>query len=341
MQPAGAQQIIFVVGNSRSGTTMMGRVLGRHSRVFTFNELHFFEQMWQPRVPAEPVAREQAVAWAARLLTIQRDGYYTQGDPRHYEAEAAQVVDATEGELTPPAIFAGFVAHEAARAGKEVACDQTPRNLYYLHELLQLYPAARAVVVVRDPRDVMLSQKHRWRRRFLGASRTPLWNAVRTWAGYHPLTMAMLWRSGVRAGERFHEHPRVTLLRFEDLVRQPEQQVRTLCDRLGLQFEQAMLEVPRVGSSHKSDEPAKAGIDASAAERWKHGGLSRTERAVCERVAGEVMTRWGYELQGVRAGAPRMAAVSAAWVGKSALAFLMNVRRVRRLGQAVRRRLQR
>ncbi|MGY8989337.1 MAG: sulfotransferase, partial [Flavobacteriales bacterium] len=37
---------IFVVGNSRSGTTMMGRIIGKHSSVFTFKELHFFGQLW-------------------------------------------------------------------------------------------------------------------------------------------------------------------------------------------------------------------------------------------------------------------------------------------------------
>ena len=37
---------IFVVGSSRSGTTMMGRILGSHTDIFTFNELHFFGTIW-------------------------------------------------------------------------------------------------------------------------------------------------------------------------------------------------------------------------------------------------------------------------------------------------------
>ena len=34
---------IFIVGSSRSGTTMMGRILSNHKDVFTFKELHFLE----------------------------------------------------------------------------------------------------------------------------------------------------------------------------------------------------------------------------------------------------------------------------------------------------------
>ena len=33
---------VFIVGNSRSGTTMMSRVFGNHPEIHAFNELHFF-----------------------------------------------------------------------------------------------------------------------------------------------------------------------------------------------------------------------------------------------------------------------------------------------------------
>ena len=36
---------IFIVGSSRSGTTMMGRIINNNEDVFTFNELHFFSRI--------------------------------------------------------------------------------------------------------------------------------------------------------------------------------------------------------------------------------------------------------------------------------------------------------
>ncbi|WP_263786843.1 sulfotransferase [Salinibacter grassmerensis] len=59
----------FVVGSSRSGTTMMGRILGRHPAVYTFHELHFFEQMWSPGAGTF-TDRTEAVEVATSLLHL-------------------------------------------------------------------------------------------------------------------------------------------------------------------------------------------------------------------------------------------------------------------------------
>ncbi|MEZ6190799.1 MAG: sulfotransferase [Phycisphaerales bacterium] len=196
-------RLIFVIGNSRSGTTMMGRVLGGHRDVFTFNELHFFEQLWQPIKEPEALDARKAKELLTTLMAYQRDGYYAPSKPWNYLDEAGTVINAINGPVTAPAVYQAFINHECAKHTKTIGCDQTPRNLYYIEELLTLYPDAHFVVMVRDPRDVLLSQKNRWKRRRLGAKGTPWWNALRTWAGYHPETISLLWRSGVAAGDRF------------------------------------------------------------------------------------------------------------------------------------------
>ena len=151
---------IFVVG--RSGTTMMGRILGRHSMVFTFHELHFFEYLWNPDDVPPVLSIDQASLLAARLLTIQRDGYFTQADPQQYLEEAQAVIEGSRESLTPPAVFGLFLDYETRRYGKSISCDQTPRNLFYLREVLDLYPNAYVVNMIRDPRGVLLSQKNRF-----------------------------------------------------------------------------------------------------------------------------------------------------------------------------------
>ena len=43
------QKKIFIVGSSRSGTTMISRILNNNKSVFSFKELHFFSQLFSNR----------------------------------------------------------------------------------------------------------------------------------------------------------------------------------------------------------------------------------------------------------------------------------------------------
>lgn len=316
----------------------MGRILGRHPSVFTFEELHFFEQWWQPRLPPSVTQPAEAVRLAAVLLGTQREGYRHHHRGRGCEADAKALVQTIEPPLTAPRVFAAFMAREAAAHGAEAGCDQTPRNLYYLPELLELYQEAVAVVMVRDPRDVLLSQKNRWHRRSLGARRATRRNVVRTWSGYHPFTISVLWRSGVRAGARVTGHPRVVHVRFEDLLSDPVAQVKTVCDRVGIEFEPQMLDVPHIGSSNVADRPNEHGIDPATAGRWREG-LSPTEAWICQRVTLAEMASHGYRPAMVRPSPARVVGSGLSLAGKSGLALAMNARRSKNLFEAARRRL--
>lgn len=113
---------------------MMGRILNRHQLVFAFNELHFFEQLWSPKVAPESISFEEATQLMARLLVIQRNGYFTPTDPRNYFQEAEEIMSTVLSPITPASVFLGFLCYETKRHGKIIACDQTPRNLYYLND---------------------------------------------------------------------------------------------------------------------------------------------------------------------------------------------------------------
>ena len=40
---------IFVVGAPRTGTTLLKEVLNRHPQIHLFDEVHFFERIWDDR----------------------------------------------------------------------------------------------------------------------------------------------------------------------------------------------------------------------------------------------------------------------------------------------------
>ena len=112
--------MVFVVGNSRSGTTMMGRILGKHPSVYTFGELHFFGQLCAPPFSSES-RKEEIEELASQLHCIQREGYRTHGSPRRFLSEARTFLESlTTYPETQAALFEVFLHHIAAENGGTV-----------------------------------------------------------------------------------------------------------------------------------------------------------------------------------------------------------------------------
>lgn len=340
LQYGSTRDPIFVVGSSRSGTTMMSRVLGNHPSVFTLRETHFFEQLWSSAEEERHISEDEAISLAARLLRVQRDGYLNPGDLDRFYGEAKGLVTSVGHEgFTSTGIFRTFLMLEANKNGKAIPCDQTPHNVFYLREIFDLFPEARVINLIRDPRNVLLSQKRKWKRRFLGAKNIPRSEALRSWVNYHPITISKLWNGSVRAAERYANDNRVYSLRFEDLVDDPEDAVRKVCEFAGLSFDTSMLEVPQIGSSSGPDNPQRRGINRDKAGNWQRGGLSQTEVFLCQKLTGTSMRQHGYPLVQAHPNSLRLCLSLVSFPVKSTLALLLNLGRMRSITQTIRRRL--
>lgn len=337
-----AAPMIFIVGNSRSGTTMLGRMFGRHSRVFTFDEIHFFEQLVDVETVRERAAwdRPEQVVLLEKLLTRSRCGFFEK--PRHgaFDDDVIRILDAAGGG-DALSIYAAFLRHETRRQGKGVPCEQTPRYLFSAAEILDVFPQAVMINMVRDPRDVLLSQKNKWRRRFLGARNIPLREAFRSWANYHPYVMARLWGAAVRQAERMADHPRFVSVRFETLLAQPRDTLDELCRFAGLQIEAQMLEVPQIGSSSGEDHPERIGVNAARIGAWQQGGLQAQEIATCQRVAGAEMQRQGYAITPVSPSLTARLRENVMLPIKGGVALMLNLHRTKNLFGSLRRRFGR
>ena len=162
---------IFVVGSSRSGTTMMGRILGNHSDIFTFKELHFFGTLWTNN-SNQDLNKQEQIDLLSRLLCIQENGLFNQQNISVFHEKAIALL-VHKNICNPLSIYELFLSAISHENKSTISCDQTPKNVYYLNEILAFFPQAKVINMVRDQRDVLLSQKNKWKRRFLGASKIP------------------------------------------------------------------------------------------------------------------------------------------------------------------------
>jgi hypothetical protein len=286
---------IFIVGTSRSGTTMVNRALGNHSDILGMNELHFFGTIWDPFRPATVLSREKWRLMAAGLLARVRRGIWGgEADEKDLGDAELTLSEIVEKDMTQVFLFACILQKEADGADKRYVTEQTPSNIFYAPKLLELYRNARILHLVRDPRAVLFSQKNRWRQKWLGASHIPMSNAFRVFVNYHPITMTKIWEKAFEIGKSLDAHPRYRRVRYEDLVANPEREIDGICGFLGIPFEEKMLDVPQVGSSHARHNGEKRGISPDGVNRWQDR-LPKNDAAICEFMAGDKMREFGYE----------------------------------------------
>lgn len=179
------------------------------------------------------------------------------------------------------AILAPYRAYARARR-KARWGDKTPRYIEHIPFLSRLYPEARFVHLVRDGRDVALSYAD---------------------VPFGPKTVtkaAQLWASRVSAGViagRSLPAGHYMELHYEELVDEPEKETRALCEFLGLDFAPEMLEP---GRAHREVLKRAAMYNPRVTKRisrtrsWIEQ-MPRSQVELFEAVAGDVLTKVGYE----------------------------------------------
>jgi Sulfotransferase family len=279
----------FVAGMPRSGSTWLGRALGRHPDVALFGETCFYGRLYvEPREDGTYGAEELE---RVRRIQRERDWETTTGDPSSAEppwrpGEYAELVDSAiaglEPPVRPPEVLAAIAVAVADRAGRPRAVEKTPQHVHWLPRVAADFPDARFVLTMRNPYEYTASYK-RLGRRLDGRVRRTL---DRSWR--HPLIAALFWRSYAASIERaLASYPeRTLLLRTEDLRERPDETLAAL---------QSFLELPdaELGGAEGANSSFREGEPRS---------LRATDVFWLNLVAGEAMRRSGYEPKEARPG---------------------------------------
>ena len=328
---------IFVVGNSRSGTTMMGRIIGKNSSVFTFKELHFFGQLWSSKYKNKLLSKKESIKLFSKLLSIQKFGIFNQKNSSQFDELSESVLD--QKTYSRIEVFNLFLNYSVEQHNSVISCDQTPRNVFYIQEILDNFPNAKVVNMVRDPRDVLLSQKNKWKRRYFGASGIPFREAIRSYFNYHPIVISKIWNTSILNAKKFEQEKRVKTIKFEDLVLNPKSTISELCSFLEIDFDESMLRVPNIGSSTNLDKNSTSGIDKSKIGSWKRGGLNLSEIYICQKMCRENMSFYKYENR-VFNWIPLFTIISVfTFPIKISVSFILNLHRIKNFKELIQKRI--
>jgi Sulfotransferase family len=271
---------VFIVGNDRSGTTMLRLIVDRGPEAAIPPESMFltdFAAAFEAGGPrdADAAQRLMAQVWEHPKVRLW-------GLPRAAPAVPAALdpLDAYRFIVAAP-----FEAY-AERHGKPRWGDKTPHYVHHVQHLLRVFPSARFVVLVRDGRDVALSLR-----------RMPF-GPNNAWAA------AQWWARGIRAGlEAEREHPgSVRTVRYEDIASDPETELPRLCAFLGLRFTTDMLALEKtdpelIVPDQRAWFPTLfEGINTRAVGRWRTEMSARDQR-IFAALAGEELAALGYAVE--------------------------------------------
>jgi len=333
-------KIIFIVGNSRSGTTMLSRVIGTSLNVHAFQEIHFFEWLVAPQDINKAISKDAAVILLNKLIGIQSESFYEQNDLSKYTDESILIIDNINStSFSALDIYYNFLIYWANKNKKTIPCEQTPKNLYYINEVLNNFNDAKIIHIVRDPRSILLSQKNKWKRKFLGEKEMPFFESLRAWTLYHPITIAKLWTSAINTTENYSSN-QVLTIKFEELLQFPEQQVKKICKYCEIDFDLNMLNVPQIGSSIGMDEPNKRGIDKEKSSTWTKGDISNTELFIMQKIAKNQMIRLGYNIENIKPNYIHLIFLCISFPIKISIAILFNLNRMKNIIETLKRRIK-
>lgn len=150
--------------------------------------------------------------------------------------------------------------------------EKTPKNILRVPFMRTIFPDARLVVLLRDPRAVLSSMMEAWRSgHFVSYRRLPEWQGL-PWS----LVLVGDWKQvNGRPLEEVVAHQWVrgmsvlmddldTLapsdwipLRYEDLVMDPQHQIGRVCDALGLGWDAVIRELPMSRVTLSPPDPEK------------------------------------------------------------------------------------
>jgi len=266
----------------RSGSTLLSRMLSAHPDVnMTYDSVNFFRFCYHRY---DPISDPEN---AKRLF---KDMAYRLYNRFSIELDVDQcMADMDGGDRSYGQAYSAILTNLSGREGASIVGDKEPLAWTRVPDFLRICPNGKAIVILRDPRDVVTSFKQ--------STIAP---------GNDYLIALFNVVDAVNHAYRYlNEYPgRVRVVRFESLKIDTENEVRSVCDFLDLEFLDCMLD-PRNYTDHTGGLwDAEGGLtfkDDTAwlapVGRWK-SKIEPEDLYLCEWIAGEQIGRLGLTLDG-------------------------------------------
>ena len=206
------ENLIFVISPPRAGSTLLQRILAGSADVFATAE---------PWIMLHP------------LYALRNSGHTADYNAEWSHAALTDFCENLDGGIEAYSRAVAGMGRELYNnalkpSGRRCFLDKTPRYYFIAAELLRAFPEAKFVFLLRHPLAVLSSILSSW--------------VHDDWQRLDNYACDLCEAPGRLAEALDHFGEQAIVVNYEELVKHPENTVRSLCGKLGLVFEPAMLE---------------------------------------------------------------------------------------------------
>lgn len=270
-------QPFFIFGAPRSGTSLLSRMINGHPEI---------------GVPFESLLYTSLFDWRSRYGDLRIEANKTRLVQDCLRTYPMQLWTPVLRDVDVMPHFERPDFHGAVEAimrawlvtqGKKRWGEKSPWHVYYWPQIIEGFPKSKVVHIVRDGRDSALS-----------------WKTAR-FGPRHVYPLAKKWRKYIQTigelrtaigNDRVHE------LRYEDLLKDPERELRSICAFLDVDYADSMMSFYQNKDPYPTDATNNNNLSRpliqTNQQKWR-SLMSRRELRAFESVAGEVLERYGYE----------------------------------------------
>ena len=285
---------LFIIGNPRSGTTLLRLMVASHPAIVVPPECGF--AIWWREKYGAWTAADNAKDHVRGFINDLAQSKKIETWKLDYAYLAKEILAKQPGNYATLVSLVYETYAQAYKPAFERWGDKNNFHVRHVADLHALFPDAQFVHIVRDGRDVACSYRQLSQAKMTSAYAPKLPVDIAAIAGE--------WKANLEAVRadfaKLPAHLRKEL-RYEDLVRQPEDTLRKLCGFLGEPYEPQMLEY-HVLNRRDSLEPGEflqwkaktlAAPDASALGKFQTE-LSSADIDLFVRVACEMLRAYHY-----------------------------------------------
>ncbi len=259
---------LFIVGLSRSGTKLIRDLMNQNEQINIPNiETHFI-----PGILTRDLSLSEAYD------QIKRSSFVKIYESRNINYPKFEYLQDVKNVNSITQLIEELLKYYSKNGNWEwdeawIWGDKTPLYLRHLNLLQKVFPKSKVIHIIRDPRDRALSVKKTW--------------------GKSMYRTTEKWRTEIESSQKFRKKENFIIeVRYEDLIKNPEQTLSEICRFLGVSFQKNMLQLEKPSERHGENSKL---LEINKSNTAKYLKAPKKVIEKIEKIAGPLMEQYGYE----------------------------------------------